>query len=83
MIKTYTITTHLGRYDGHLPFLNNQEMNEFNNINYSGKMLNGKKTSIIDFLNNLDKGEFLIEQLKFDNGDFTEKLLIIHVPKNS
>ena len=82
MINTYNITTAMGQLNWcKLPFLTEQETIEFDSIGYSGKKTNGEKMSRTEYLNSLNKGEFEIEQLKFDKGDFIEKFLIIRVTK--
>jgi hypothetical protein len=75
-ISTYQIETGMGKYFGTLPFLTKDELKEFNNIGYTGKDLNGNKTSRVDFLNSLNKGKFKIDQTKFDDGEFIEQFII-------
>lgn len=55
MIKTFHITTGMGEYHGTLPFLSDAELEEFNSIGYSGKNLDGEKTTRLDYLNSLMK----------------------------
>lgn len=80
-IETHNITTCMGKVHSYfdLPFLNEKEFDEFNNIGYSGKNLNGDKISRSEYLNSLNKGTFKVQQTKSDNGDFTEKFTIIRV----
>jgi len=52
---------------------------EFNTIGYTGKTSQGEKISFEKYLNSLNKGVFKIECTKRDNGDFTEKYLVIRV----
>ena len=77
-METYRINTGMGivheRYT--LPFLSDDEFEEFNNIGYTGKNLKGVRVSRTDFLNSLGKGKFSISQTKFDNGDFSESFII-------
>lgn len=79
MISTYNITTGMGECFGTLSFLNNEEMIVFNTIGYSGKDLDGKKISREEYLNKLNKGQFKMDQTKWDNGNFEEKFTIIRV----
>lgn len=83
-IQTFNITTSMGKVRtdfGHpLSFLSEKEKSDFDEIGYSGK-LNGEKISKVDYLNSLEKGEFVVEKTKFDNGDFTEGFLIVRVTK--
>lgn len=81
-IETYRIKTCLGKltpWGSDLPFLSKDEKDELDNIGYSGKNNKGEKTSRVAFLNSLNKGEFEVEQTKWDNGDFCEEFIIIHV----
>lgn len=81
MIKTYSIQTGMGQImNGTLDFLSGDEIDNMNLIGYSGK-LDGVKISREEYLNSLDKGEFKVEQTKYDNGDFSESFLIIRVTK--
>lgn len=79
MISTYTITTGLGKCFDKLPFLTEKEHEEFNSIGCSGKTLDGKKTTRMNYLNELGKGEFDVTQTKFDNGSFEERFIIVWV----
>lgn len=56
--------------------LTETQAKEFDNIGYSGKLLNGTKISRLEYLNSLNIGQFTINQTKHDNGDFTEKYTI-------
>lgn len=82
-IDTKSISTCMGKistYYGHpLSYLSDFEKNELDTIGYSGKKINGEKISKIEYLNSLGKGDFKIEQTKFDKGDFCEEFLIIRV----
>ena len=82
MIKTYTIDTSMGTTRDDLPFLNEKQMNEFNNIGYTGKGYDGIKTNRATYLNKLGLGEFEVDQTKCDNGDFSEQFIITHVVSN-
>lgn len=62
-----------------LSCLSDSEFEEFNHIGYTGKDLNGKRTSHENFLNTLNKGQFEVETLSNDNSEFTAELLIIRV----
>lgn len=79
MIKTFEISTGMGKYFGKLPFLSETELEEFNSIGYSGKTTKGVKMSRESYLNSLNKGEFQVRQTKFDNGSFEESFFIIWV----
>ena len=68
----------MGKCSEKLPFLNEKELEEFNEIGYTGK-LEGIKTTREVYPNSLGKGTFKVIQTKFDTGDFTEKFLIILV----
>ena len=78
-LETFTFETSMGEVKepfGHpLHFLSDQEKKDLDQIGYSGK-LNGKQTSRTEYLNSLGKGEFSILQIKWDNGDFTEKFVL-------
>lgn len=79
MINTFQITTYMGKYFGKLPFLSETELEEFNNIGYTGKNNKGKKITRKNYLNSLNKGEFEVTQTKFDNGSFEECFIIVWV----
>lgn len=79
MIQTYHIETGMGRCFENLPFLTKEEMDNFNSIGYSRKTLAGVEMTYTQYLNSLDKGEFQVEQTKFDNGSFVERYTIIRV----
>lgn len=81
MILTYKIQTAIGICTQKLPFLSESQMKEFNSIGYSGKTVDGKKMTRIEYLTSLNIGEFLINQTKWDHGDFTEEFIITFVPK--
>ena len=79
--QTYRINTGMGMVSGgnsRLPFLSEEEFKNFNEIGYTGR-LNGNKITRVDYLNSLQKGYFIINQTKFDNGDFSESFDIIRV----
>ena len=82
-ILTYRVNTCMGRistFSGHpLSFLTDSEKDEFDKIGYSGKDRFGNKNNYTTFLNSLAKGHFSVEKIKFDNGDFCEKYLIVRV----
>ena len=83
-IQTFNIETSMGSVRGSfghpLTFLTEEEKANLDEIGYTGK-LKGVKTSKGEYLNSLEKGEFSVEQTKFDNGDFTEGFLIVRVTK--
>jgi hypothetical protein len=79
MISTYHITTGMGTCFDKLPFLTDNEHKEFNSIGYSGKTLDGKRTTRLDYLNRLGKGEFDVTQTKYDDGSFEERFTIVWV----
>lgn len=79
MINTFHIQTGMGHYYGNLPFLNDDQLKEFNSIGYSGKLTNGTPINREAYLNSLNKGEFQVTQTEFDNGDFTEAFTIVWV----
>jgi hypothetical protein len=78
-LETYKFETSMGEVKeifGHpLHFLSEQEKKNFDQIGYSGK-LNGLETSRTEYLNSLKKGQFSTLQIKWDNGDFTEKFVL-------
>jgi len=82
-ITNYQVSTCMGKvntYFGHpLPFLSPSEKEELDLIGYTGKNSEGVKTNRCDYLNTLDKGQFQVEQIKFDNGDFSERLIVTNV----
>ena len=79
MIKTFNIDTSMGKIiSGQLPFLTKQEQKNLNEIGYTGK-LNGVKITREIYLNSLGKGEFTVNQTKFDMGDFCQSFNIIQV----
>lgn len=83
-ISIYNITTNSGtlsKWVDTLSFLSDEETIEFNKIGYSGKNILEQKTNFSEYLNSLNKGEFEVQQTKFDNGDFTEKYTIVRVTK--
>lgn len=79
MIQTYSIETGMGKCFEKLPFLTEVEMDNFNNIGYASETLDGVKMSRTQYLNSLDKGEFHIDQTKFDDGSFVERFTIVRV----
>jgi hypothetical protein len=82
VIDTFHITTGMGKVHGNeLSFLSPAQREEFNEIGYTGK-LGGVKTSRQEYLNNLNIGQFSIEQTRFDNGDFTEEFTITRATQN-
>lgn len=76
----YKFSTGMGRvntYNGHpLTFLSATEQRQLDSIGYSGKTLEGVKTTKHDFFNSLDKGNFAIKQTVYDNGDFCESFIL-------
>ncbi len=86
-IETYQITTAsgsvcrggMGAGFNPLPFLSESEAEEFDHIGYTGKNAKNEEMGCVEFLNSLDKGAFSMCQIKWDNGDFTEKFIVIRV----
>ncbi len=79
MISTYHITTGMGKCFIKLPFLTDEEMENFNSIGYSSKTLDGVRTTRTKYLNSLGKGDFDVDQTLYDNGSFEEAFTIIRV----
>ena len=77
IIDKYDIRTGMGTIQDSsgLTFLTEDEIRNLNTIGYSGK-LNGLRTSRQTYLNSLDKGTFLVDQTKFDDGTFVEEFTI-------
>lgn len=83
MTNTYSITTGMGRSSAtDLPFLSKNEKANFDNIGYSGKLLNGERMEREQYLNSLGKGYFEIKQTKFDDGSFEEMFTITRTTKS-
>jgi len=83
-INIHNIVTHSGslsKFYDNLAFLTEEERTEFNTIGYTGKNSKGIKTNFSEYLNSLNKGEFEVQMTKSDNGDFTEKYIIVRVTK--
>ncbi len=78
-IKTYRHSTVMGKTVKKIPFLTPKEQDNFDNIGYAGKLLNGKKMTREQYLNTLEKGHFKVEILSCNSCEFTEELLIIQV----
>lgn len=79
MVKfiVYNINTCKGKYiDDDLKFLTYDEFKEFNKIGSTGMDSKGHKSSYVRFLNELNKGDFTVEQTKFDTGDSCESFII-------
>lgn len=84
MIKTSRIKTCMGKitsFGDQLNYLTEDEKKELDVIGYTGKNSQGKEMSREKYLNSLDKGEFEVEQIKFDSGDFMEEFLVVRVYK--
>ena len=77
MIQTFKVLTGMGHCTKSIPWLSEDEMNEFNLIGYSGKNSNGIHMSRVAYLNSLNKGNFHIEVVSSNSSEFTETLLII------
>jgi len=77
--EIYDIDTNSGKCVRPLPFLTENEQENFDSIGYSGKTLDGKKMSRSEYLNSLNKGNYSIIQTKFDHGDFSESFTIVKV----
>lgn len=82
IIETFNISTSMGTCFKQIPYLTPDELNEFNNIGYSGKNFKNEKISRVEYLNSLNKGTFNIYQTKHDGGDFIEEFLIIRAYDN-
>lgn len=79
-IEVYHIETCQGQLClSELPFLNSDEIDEFNKIGYTGKNSKGEKETYEHYLNSIEKGEFVVDQTMFDSGDFREKFTIARV----
>ena len=82
-IENYSVTTAMGKIHSSssdpLNFLTPREIENFNEIGYTGKTLEGQKMSRLQYLNSLGKGEFKIIHLHQNNSEFTEKMEIIRV----
>lgn len=76
----YRFSTGMGQVNASLgyplPFLNEAQRKELDTIGYTGKNSNGIKTTREIYLNSLGIGSFSIEQIKFDNGDFSEEFIL-------
>lgn len=77
MIDIHNIQTATGQCTKKIPFLSDIENAEFDSIGYSGLTTDGKRITRSEFLNSLGKGEFKVQQTKFDNGDFIEEFIIV------
>jgi len=85
MIETeyYRIRTVMGKLTtSKLPFLNSDEINEFNIIGYTGKNSKDEKISQQDYLNSLGKGVINMLITQFDTGDFIEEYIIVRINVN-
>jgi hypothetical protein len=87
-IENHCIVTGMGKLNeasspSTLPFLTDEEREEFNVIGYTGKDSAGKRTSHYEFLNSLGKGTFEIHQTKFGGDDFVEKFMITRAYTNN
>lgn len=78
-LKTVTIHTCMGRMIDRtaLPYLSEEEKDEFDLIGYSGRDSSGKKVTRKKYLNSLQKGEFDVTQTRYDRGDFCESFVIV------
>lgn len=75
----YNVTTGMGRADrASVPFLTDQQFEDFNTIGYTGR-LRGKKISREKYLNSLGTGVYTVKQVRFDDGSFTEEFVIARV----
>jgi hypothetical protein len=79
-ITTYSVITCMGHFQKgyELPFLSEEQIEEFNTIGCSGK-LNGIKISFETYLNSLGIGHFKVNKTKTNYGDFCEEYLITKV----
>lgn len=80
MLDQFTLTTSMGSLNKHISNLQNilteEEVAELDIIGFTGKNSKGEKSSFEKYLNSLGKGEFDVQQIKFDNGSFTEEYKI-------
>jgi hypothetical protein len=81
-IKNYKFDTASGSVTtcfGHpLDFLTDVEKENLDEIGYTDK-LNNIRTSRVEYLNSLNKGQFSITQTKWDKGDFNESFVLSRV----
>ena len=80
-IENFIVTTSSGRFIESLDFLDYKQERELDQIGYSGEDYSGAKTDRETFLNSLGLGDFKVDQIGFDNGDFQEKFIITRVTK--
>ena len=81
-IQTRRIQTCMGKvtsFGQQLDYLTEEEKTELDTIGYTGKNSKGERTTKTVYLNSLDKGEFQVETLKRDNGDFCEEFMVVRV----
>lgn len=81
-INVKRIETCMGKitnFGQQLDYLTEDEKKELDVIGYTGKNSQGVKTTRANYLNSLDKGQFEVEQTKFDNGDFCERFIVVRV----
>jgi len=83
MIQTFKISTGMGKTHDDLPFLTEDQYNEFNVIGYTGKRSNKKPCGRQEYLNSLNIGEFKVNQTKYDDGNFIEQFTITLVTEDS
>lgn len=79
-LYSYKITTGMGRVGSHkdLPFLTKDQVDEFNDIGYTGRNKKGIKTNYQEYLNSLNIGTFSVTRTRADSGDFIEEFLITY-----
>lgn len=80
-IETYHIDTCMGKLHRYgnsnpLPFLDEKQQEDFDEVGYTGK-LNGTPESYEGYLNGLELGTFQVSQTKQDTGDFCEKFTVV------
>lgn len=82
MIKSFRIRRGLGCIDWNdkkkLTFLSKKELDDIDQIGYSGKTQSGKKIAIEEYLNSLGKGSFIWTCTRWDNGDFSDEFSLVY-----
>ena len=83
VITTRTLTTSMGKVNDPFPldFLTTEQREEFDTIGYTGKNSNGVKMGWVEYLNSLNpkQEKFAMHQIKWDNGNFQEKFILVRV----
>lgn len=81
-VQTIKMRTGMGKITSDsdpMLFLSEGEKNELDSIGYSGKTTDGKRISRESYLNSLKRGDFTVQQTKFDHGDFCEEFTITRI----